>query len=53
MLPLFYYFGACTMLLLPSFVVRQACLVLWLRKLAFSSTHEPTGASYIFLLIIS
>ena len=37
--PLFYCLGACLMLLLHGFVAKQACLALWLRKLAFLSDH--------------
>ena len=32
---LFYCLGACLMFLLPGFVAKQACLVLWLSKPAF------------------
>ena len=32
-------FGACLLLLLQSFVAKQACLVLWLSKPAFLNNH--------------
>ena len=35
MLPLFYCFRVCLMLLLHGFVAKQACLVLWLNKSTF------------------
>ena len=36
---LFYYFGACLMLLLHGFVAKQACLALLLSKPAFLNDH--------------
>ena len=37
--PLFYCLGVRLVLLLHGFVVRQACLVLWLSKPDFSNNH--------------
>ena len=51
--PLFHCLGACLVLLLPSFLVKQACLVLWLSKPALLSNHYLTGASYIFFYVQS
>ena len=36
---LFDCFGACLLLLLHSFVAKQACLVLWLSQPAFLTDH--------------
>ena len=51
-LPLFYCFGECPMLLLHGFVAKEAGLVLSLSKPAFLSNHYIIGISHFFLLKI-
>ena len=50
--PLFYYLGACLMLLSRGFVAKRVCLVLWLSKPAFLSNLTYRGFPYFFLLTI-